>query len=151
MVTAGRDARDTSLAQLANNPLEILEADAGVIVRNYGIRPDSGGPGQWRGGMSQAITFEVLRAAGTVLARGMERVRFRPWGLAGGKPGAPQRAVLNMGRQDERELGKLDAVKVRAGDTITVLMPGGGGYGDPFRRDPALVLRDVQCGYVTIE
>jgi len=147
----GIDARDTSLANLANNPLEILESDAGIIVREYAIRPDSGGPGQWRGGVSQQITFEVLRDAGTVLARGMERVRFRPWGMAGGKPGASQRAVLNRGRQDERELGKLDALPVGAGDTLTVLMPGGGGYGDPFLRDTAAVLNDVRCGYVSAE
>lgn len=147
----GIDARDTSLANLANNPLEILEADAGVVVLEYGIRPDSGGPGQWRGGVSQQITFEVLHDSGTVLARGMERVRFRPWGMAGGKPGISQRAVLNRGRQDERELGKLDALAVGAGDTVTVMMPAGGGYGDPFLRDPELVLRDVRCGYVTAE
>ncbi len=81
----------------------------------------------------------------------MERVRFRPWGMAGGKPGISQRAVLNRGRQDERELGKLDALAVSAGDTVTVMMPAGGGYGDPFLRDPEAVLRDVRCGYVSLE
>ncbi len=147
----GIDARDTSLANLANNPLEILEGDAGVIVHQYAIRPDSGGPGRWRGGASQQITFEVLRDGGTVLARGMERVRFRPWGVAGGKPGASQRAVLNAGRQDERELGKLDALPVNAGDMVTILMPAGGGYGDPLLRDVEMVIRDVRSGYVTAE
>lgn len=147
----GIDARDSSLANLANNPLELVEADAGVLVQEYGIRPDSGGPGQWRGGVSQQITFEVLRDGGLILARGMERVRFQPWGVAGGKPGANQRAIMNRETDQERELGKVDALKVNTGDTVTILMPAGGGYGDPLFRDPEAVLRDVRQGFVSEE
>ena len=147
----GIDARDSSLANLANNPLEILDSDAGIIVLEYSIRPDSGGPGQWRGGVSQQITFKILRDGGVVLARGIERVRFQPWGMVGGKPGARQRAILNRGSPDERELGKIDQLRVNDGDTVTVMMPAGGGYGDPHLRDPEMVLRDVRRGFVTIE
>lgn len=144
----GVDGRDSSIANLGNNPIESVEASAAAVVRAYALRPDSGGPGRWRGGVGLALTFEVLKDGGLVLGRGMERFRFAPWGMAGGQPGRKARTILNQGRKDERELGRIDVVEVRAGDTVTVLTPGGGGYGNPFDREPAAVLRDVRLGLV---
>jgi N-methylhydantoinase B/oxoprolinase/acetone carboxylase alpha subunit len=57
----------------------------------------------------------------------------------------------SLSRDDERELGKLDALAVNAGDTVTFLSPGGGGFGDPFRRDVQKVLRDGRLGFVSRE
>ena len=145
----GVDGRENSMANLSNHPIEVVEQDIGVIVREYDIRMDSGGPGQWRGGTGQVLCFEMLRDGGFVLGRGMERMRFAPWGYGGGRAAAPLRAILNRGRPDERELRKLDALAVNAGDTVTFLSPGGGGYGDPFRRDPEAVRRDVRQGFVS--
>jgi N-methylhydantoinase B len=59
------------------------------------------------------------------------------------------RAVLNMGRAGERELGKIDELPVEAGDTVTFLSPGGSGYGDPYQRDSEAVRRDVETGFVS--
>src|SRR5262249_36577982 len=84
----GVDGRGSGLSNLSNNPLEAVEANAAVVMRRYMLRPDSGGPGRWRGGAGLALTFEVLRDGCSVLGRGMERFRFRPWGVAGGQPGA---------------------------------------------------------------
>lgn len=145
----GVDGRDSSIANLGNNPIESVEASAAVVVREYALRPDSGGPGRWRGGVGLSLTFEVLADGGLVLGRGMERFRFAPWGIAGGQPGRKARTILNRGRKDERELGRIDVVEVRAGDTVTVLTPGGGGYGNPLCREPAAVLRDVRLGLVS--
>jgi N-methylhydantoinase B len=145
----GVDGRDPSFTNMANNPIETVEAEASAIVREYGVSQDSGGPGQWRGGCGQMISFEVLRDGCSVLGRGLERLRFQPWGLAGGGPGARARVVLNLGRPDERELGKIDVVPVNRGDVVTAIMPGAGGYGDPFLREPALVLRDMRRGFVS--
>ncbi len=144
----GVDGRDPSFTNMANNPIETIEAEASAIVWEYGIRPDSGGAGEWRGGCGQTISFEVLRDGCALLGRGLERLRFQPWGLAGGCPGSPARIVLNLGKPNERKLGKIDVVPVNKGDVVTAMMPGAGGYGDPFRRDPALVLRDVKRGLV---
>jgi N-methylhydantoinase B len=145
----GVDARENSMANLSNHPLEVIESEIGVVVREYDVRTDSGGPGEFRGGTGQVLTFELLHDDSLVFARGTERMRFVPWGYGGGGSAAPLRVILNRGRADERELGKLDALAVNAGDTVTFLSPGGGGFGDPFRRKVEKVLRDVRLGFVS--
>jgi len=147
----GVDGRDSSISNLANNPIETVEASAGVIVRDYALRPDSGGPGRWRGGVGLTLTLEVTAHDGRILGRGMERFRFRPWGLAGGRPGAPTRTLLRDAGGKMRELGRIDVVPVRRGDHFILMMPGAGGYGDPFERPPEAVLADVRRGLVSVE
>lgn len=145
----GVDGRDSSLSNLANNPVETVETQVAVTILEYGLRPDSGGAGEWRGGVGVRLVFRVEAETGRVLGRGMERFRFRPWGTQGGRPGAPMRVILNEGTPGERELGRIDVLPVTRGDVVTVLMPGGGGYGDPLARDPAAVLADVAAGTVS--
>src|SRR5690606_24003346 len=81
--------------------------------------------------------------------RGMERFVFRPWGMEGGLPGERARVVVNLGTPQERELGKLDVFKARAGDIVTIMTPGGGGYGDPLDRPVEEVANVVRLGYVS--
>ena len=145
----GVDGRDNSMNNMRNHPLEMVEHDSGVVILNYDLRADSGGPGQWRGGVGQQLTLKILRDGGVIVARGMERMRFPPWGVDGGRPGAVLKVVVNKGRADERETGKIHELHVHAGDTFTVLMPGGGGFGDPYLRDPESVLQDVILGFVS--
>jgi N-methylhydantoinase B len=147
----GADNRDASMSNMRNHPIENIEVEAGILVREYDIRPDSGGAGEWRGGVGQYLTVEFLRNGGKVYARGMERFRFPAWSVAGGKPAAPFRSVLNLGKAGQKELGKINEVPVNAGDTVTFMMPGAGGYGDPFERDPRMVERDVTQGFVSEE
>jgi N-methylhydantoinase B len=147
----GADNRENTMNNMNNHPVETVESDACVVIRAYDIHADSGGPGRWRGGVGQRITTEVLRDGCTVLARGMERLRFPAWGVAGGKPGRPFRAILNEGRTGEAALSKIDQLKVRAGDTVTFLMPGGAGFGDPYLRAPESVRTDVELGFVSRE
>jgi N-methylhydantoinase B len=147
----GTDVRDNNLNNMKNQPIELVEAQSSLRFLEYDIRPDSGGPGQWRGGVGQALTVQILCDGGIFLARGMDRMRFPGWGVAGGRPGAPLRAILNRGRSDERVLGKIHELHVRNGDTVTLLMPGGAGFGDAFQRDSEAVLSDVERGFVTIE
>ena len=147
----GADNRENTMNNMNNHPVETVEGDAGVVIRAYDIHPDSGGPGQWRGGVGQRITTEVLRDGCTILARGMERLRFPAWGVAGGKPGRPFRAILNEGRADETQLSKIDQLSVKAGDTVTFMMPGAGGFGDPYLRAPEAVRIDVELGFVSRE
>ena len=147
----GVDARETSVSGMSNNPVEAVESSAAVRIIRYGIRTDSGGPGQWRGGAGFELTFAPTRDRCQVLGRGVERFRFAPWGLAGGRCAERARIVLNLGRPDEKDLGKIDVVDVRLGQTVTILTPGGGGYGDPLDREPALVHDDVRRGIVSVE
>ncbi len=146
----GYDGVDGSISTIRNTPAEKSELEAGVDIIEYGLRPDSGGPGQWRGGLGLKFGFRVTQSGSSVLGRGLERFRFRPWGMAGGRPGAQMRVVLNIGTDRERELGKIDMVALAEGDTLTFLTPGGGGYGDPHARDVEAVLEDVRAGFVSV-
>lgn len=144
----GVDARDNSLNNMRNHPLETVEGHSALVVTEYDIRPDSGGPGKWRGGVGQMITIRSATDSGVVVARGMERLRFPPFGIFGGRPGATLKAIFNRGRPDERAIAKIHELHLAKGDTLTLLMPGGGGYGDPFEREAELVLADVLDGFV---
>lgn len=147
----GVDGRDCSIANLANNPLESLEASAAVRVIRYGLRADSGGPGQWRGGVGLELEFEVLKDGCSILGRGMDRFCFAPWGRHGGYPGALAETIVNRGRASERHIGKIDVVPLSKGDTMTIRTPGGGGYGDPRARCYDLIERDIDKGLVSQE
>lgn len=147
----GVDARDNSINNMRNHPLETVEGHSGVIVLEYDIRPDSGGPGQWRGGVGQSITIQSVKDDGVVVARGMERIRFPAWGIAGGKPGATLKAIFNRGRPEERPISKIHELTLHRGETLTLLMPGGGGYGNPMLRDPEAVLSDYLDGFVSLD
>ena len=145
----GVDGRDSGLANLYNTPVERSEADVGVVIEEYGLRTDSAGPGRWRGGTGLVMRFRILREGSSVLARGLERFVFRPWGAAGGGPGANCKVILNRGRPGETDIGKIDMVVMQPGDTITVMTAGGGGFGDPFEREPEAVFFDVRAGFVS--
>ena len=146
----GIDGRDSSIANLANNPIETIEGNASLRIVEYGLRPDSGGAGRWRGGNGVTITFEILADQATVLGRGMERFRFRPWGLEGGATGALAQTLLNAGTPDEKDLGKIDSVSVKRGDMFTILTPGAGGYGNPYERQADKVAEEVQKGFISL-
>jgi N-methylhydantoinase B len=145
----GVDGRDPSFSNMANNPIETVEAEASVEVLFYGLRADSGGPGEWRGGAGQMMSFRVLKDGCHLLARGLERLRFPPWGASNGGCSTVTRMILNEGEDGEVELGKIDMIELSEGDTVTAYMSGAGGYGSALKREPSKVLRDVETGLVT--
>ena len=147
----GVDCRDSTMSNMSNHCIEYVEADCGVIIREYDICPDSGGAGRWRGGVGQKMTVEVLRDGGSVVPRGMERMRFPAWGVAGGRPSAPFRMVVGDGRTAPAILAKVDQFAVNKNTVVTVLMPGASGYGDPYERDPQDIRRDVIEGFASRE
>lgn len=149
----GLNARDVvDIANLRNSPLEVVENAASVLIRQYGLRPDSGGAGEFRGGLGAVLEFEVTAATALITARGQERHRFQPWGLQGGRCGAGGSAWIRRSGADEFvDLWKIDALDVSEGDIVRVLTPGGGGYGDPYRRAPERVLEDALDGFVSEE
>ncbi|WOF23437.1 hydantoinase B/oxoprolinase family protein [Microbacterium betulae] len=145
----GADGRDSGISNLSNNSVEVVESDVAVRVLRYASRPDSGGPGRWRGGVGLELEFEAL-TEGALLARGLERLRFRPWGFAGGHPGAATELVVNEGEPDEERLSIVDVRPLRAGDRVVLRTAGAGGYGDPLQRDPEAVRDDVEAGLVSV-
>jgi N-methylhydantoinase B len=129
-------------------PIEIAENKLPIRVTQYAFRPDSGGAGQWRGGCGIVKEY-VVECEEAKASFWFERSRTPAWGLFGGEAGAPPLVTINPGGPDERKLLKAARVTVRKGDVIRCETGGGGGFGDPTLRDPALVTADRQTGLVT--
>jgi N-methylhydantoinase B len=147
----GIDGCDASLGFLKTTPAETLEAEvAGIVVRRFHLVADSAGAGRRRGGHAVRLDLEVDRPEGQVTARGMERLRFAPWGAAGGRAGGTGRVVLNPGSPGERALPKIDLLALEPGDVLSIRTPGGGGHGDPLDRPADAVLADVAAGLLTV-
>src|SRR4030095_4444322 len=146
----GVDGCDASLGFLKTTPAETLESEvSGIVVRRFHLVPDSAGPGRWRGGHAVRLDVQVPRRGGLVTARGMERLRFAPWGAQGGGAAATGRVVLNPDTPRERVLPKIDVLELEPGDVLRVRTHGGGGLGDPLDRPIAEVSADVEAGLVT--
>jgi N-methylhydantoinase B len=146
----GTNGSGADAAYLKNTPVEITEAEVPIQILRYGLLPDSGGAGRWRGGLATAMDFRVSAPHTRITARNRDRSRFRAWGILGGAPGAPSDFILNPGGNRERVLGNTDTVTMEPGDVIHIHSPGGGGRGDPLDREPERVALDVQRGYVSV-
>jgi N-methylhydantoinase B len=145
----GIDGTDFCVGFLRNVPAETLETDMPILIDRYGLRPGSGGPGRYRGGMGIHLAVRVLSPDTVLTARGMERIQFRPWGRLGGHPGALGYATVTSIDGETRETGKIDEVLLQPNEVIAFYSPGGGGYGDPIDREPEAVEYDVFRGLVT--
>ncbi len=146
----GVDGVHTNMTNTMNTPIEVIEAEYPVRFVKYELRPDSGGPGKYRGGLGVTRAFTVLED-GVVLTVYSERGRLRPWGLAGGRPGAPSEHFVVRSDGRVEKLPAKATVVLRRGDTVYINTPGGGGYGDPCERPRELVRRDVEEGKVSPE
>jgi N-methylhydantoinase B len=143
----------------ANNPIstatippaEIIEASYPVMFTQWALRPGSGGAGEHRGGLGAVYEIEVLDARGADVALLGERGRHAPFGVAGGGSGALNRFVYDTdaGPQEPPMASKITGVKLKAGQRLRLETPGGGGWGEPSKRDPAAAARDVANGFVT--
>ncbi|KAB7623188.1 hydantoinase B/oxoprolinase family protein [Alkalilimnicola sp. S0819] len=120
----GLDAVQTHMTNTLNTPVEALEMAYPLRVRHYGVRRGSGGAGRRAGGCGLVREYEFLAPAVVTLLT--ERRRHRPWGLAGGEPGAAGRNLLNG-----ETLPPKATVRVASGDRLRVETPGGGGWGNP--------------------
>jgi N-methylhydantoinase B len=147
----GTDGVDFNTGFYRNIPTEVLESDLPVVVTRYGLRVDSGGAGRFRGGMGLDYALTVLPPEAVLTARGQERFAFQPWGRDGGQPGTNGSARLLTADGQASELGKIDLLRPPPRATLSVQTAGGGGFGDPFERDPAAVLTDVLDGLVSVE
>jgi N-methylhydantoinase B len=128
-------------------PVEVFEVKFPALIREYGFRTDTGGPGRFRGGCGLLRRFEVQPDA--YLYLWLDRSVTPAWGLFGGRDAVGPDVIVNAGRPDERRMLKVNAHPLAAGSVVDLLTGGGGGFGDPFERDPARVRIDVLDGYVS--
>ncbi len=139
----GMDACTGTLVNYSNTPAEMVEADVPIAVERYALVPDTGGPGRFRGGLAVERHLR-FKADGATLQIRSDRRDHPPYGLNGGKAGAPSDVVIR--RADGRvqpQVAKF-LTTVNDGDLFKVRLAGGGGHGDPLTRDPAAVLADVR-------
>jgi tripartite-type tricarboxylate transporter receptor subunit TctC len=132
-------------------PTEAIEMESPVLYLRRELRTDSGGPGRYRGGVGQVLTYRILGADPELQHTSQKSVSL-PQGVAGGRPGDGGRWIINEGLSAERALSHAigDIEPLAEGDTVTHYTPGGGGYGHPSARDPAAVQDDVRRGLVSL-
>jgi N-methylhydantoinase B len=144
-----------------NTPVEVFETRYPAFrIDSYRLMPDSGGPGEFRGGLGGERIFTVTVAEVTVSAL-LNRMRTEPWGVLGGGEGAVGGLwVCRSGNEEWRtfvdEFGtlspsKFSGITLREGDRVKIVMPGGGGYGDAKARAREAVRADVREGFISTE
>jgi N-methylhydantoinase B len=134
--------------------VEWAELETPILFERRELIPDSGGAGRWRGGLGEELAMRAFDdgrldpSTPVVLSGSAGRMQFAPAGLFGGRPGSFGRILVN-----DVPIAPTSSPEVtfRAGDAVRLLLPGGGGYGDPRERDRALVEADLRHGYITAE
>ena len=133
-------------SQIACGSMESIEATAPVRVWMKELIPDSGGPGRFRGGLSQELEMELVSTSPATLSLLAERIEHPARGLFGGLPGTPASITMNGGPVPVKGRSWM-----RPGDRLRIRYPGGGGFGDPRERAPELLSADLKNGVVSAE
>jgi len=134
-----------------NYPIEFAEMEFGVRIEGYAMNMDSGGPGLHRGGCGIVRDLRVVGDEAVIGLR-MDNIRWPAWGVKGGMGGGAGRIVVNPGTADERELRPMsEGNKLKKGDLVRIMTPGGGGWGSPLERAAEQVRDDVLDGFISAE
>ncbi len=146
----GIDAVDTHGANCALLSAEVMEIMSPIRVRATRLVQGSGGPGRHRGGLGLERDYELMATSATVACQLQQAdATTAPWGVAGGGAGGVARAILAPDTQEACVLpARTLHMPLRHGQVIRVRSAGGGGFGNPAERDPALIARDHAEGYI---
>jgi N-methylhydantoinase B len=137
------------LGDTYNVPAEVIEAKFPWRVERFDLQQDSGGPGKYRGGLGVRRDYRILGHKAGITATADRVIYSPPWGLFGGKSGKP--SISEVYRQDGRveRWRKVSNLPIEPEEVVSFQPGGGGGYGSPLERDPAMVLADVVDGYIS--
>ena len=146
----GIEAITNPSQNLSNTPVETMESQHPVRVEEYALVPDSCGAGEYRGGLGVARSYRLLADEAGLQLRA-DRMKIRPYGLAGGGEAEP--AVNEITTRDGAQVSLPSKInrKMDQGDLVRHVQPGGGGFGDPLQRDPQRVARDVWNTKITAD
>jgi len=145
----GPDGQDLHLGRFMNTPVEAAELENPVMIERYEFLPDSGGPGKYRGGLS--LRRDIRFLTDVTWARYSDRQKFKPLGLFGGMEGSMGSLILNPGTPEQKKCRSKGVDQIKAGDLLSICLPGSGGYGTPTERDPEAVRWDVVNGKISME
>jgi N-methylhydantoinase B len=143
----GTDGIHANMTNTMNTPIEEIERALPVLLKQYELRPDSSGAGEYRGGCGLIRTFQMLGQSTTVTVLS-DREKHQPWGLLKGKPGQGTEVILHQ-RQLKKRLPTKCTLNLKREDIIEIRTAGGGGYGSPKKRDPAKIREDLENGILT--
>jgi N-methylhydantoinase B len=143
----GLEAVTNASQNLSNMPVEVMEAEHPVRIEDYAFVPDTCGAGKYRGGVGIRRSYRIL-ADDALLQMRTDRVKFLPYGLAGGEPGGASRNVMIVDGVEKELPGKI-TMRVGEGTIIVHEQAGAGGFGPPLERDPEAVLEDYLDGKIT--
>jgi N-methylhydantoinase B len=129
-------------------PIELHEASYPFLIESFGLRTDSGGPGEFRGGLGLERRYLMLAPAR--ISTRFERTLCPAWGLNGGGDGAKGHVLIERANGTSQEALK-ETLMLRAGDRVRIRTGGGGGFGDPRKRDRERLRTDIKRGYVSAE
>jgi N-methylhydantoinase B len=133
-------------------PVEVLEQFYPILFEEFSLREGSGGAGEFRGGFGINYAIKLLRGEARV-SMVMDHGRTGPQGVLGGEAGGVNTVQVTQGSKTYRppHLSKDQDIEIGVGDVVRVQTPGGGGFGDPAKRKPELIERDIARGYYTRE
>lgn len=146
----GTSGVNTHMTNTRNTPVEVLERIMPVKVVRYGLMPDSEGPGLHRGGfgIQRVLEFHADEVDCFIAS---DRVKSKPWGLAGGKEARGARFTVERADGSLEHLPSKARVRFNRNDRLYIETSGGGGWGDPRKRDRESLERDVKDGLVSPE
>ena len=150
---SGKDGVSATAFHLSNcktAPIEIIESEFPTRVERFEMIPDSGGAGEWRGGLGFARDYRIL-ADEVRFSMRTDKHAIEPFGSDDGLAGGKGACVVNLESKDAKHLpSRFGDHRLQRNDTIRVERPGGGGLGDPRRRPVNKVVEDVRQGYVSL-
>jgi N-methylhydantoinase B len=144
----GNDGLTNPASLAANIPVEVAEAEFPIRIERYALVPDSGGAGAHRGGLAVERAWRCLTPNTSLIVRS-DRAAHAPYGLQGGAPGALSSNVLVHADGTEEVLPSMFSITIQPEDLYVHRTAGGGGWGDPAKRDPTALESDYADGKVT--
>jgi N-methylhydantoinase B len=138
----GLDGAASVVVNFSNYPAEVIENESPLRIEEYGFIPDSGGPGEYRGGLALVRQYRFLERLANLQIRA-DRTVYPAYGLAGGQPGRLCRNIVDEG-DGPRMLPAKTALVIQRGAVLRHELAGAGGWGNPLTRDPERVLADVR-------
>ena len=145
----GLQGNSNMFANMASQSVEVIEAEQPMQILRYEFMSDRAGAGQYRGGAPYRRDYRFLEKEAILQVRS-DRRAIKPYGLYGGRPGKPSMNYLNPDGNNQ-PLPSKPTMTITRGDVFSHELAGGGGWGDPFKRDPDAVLMDVRNELVSFE